>query len=70
MQHSSSPADEATSRELAGGKVAAVWLEGKQCQFPAVLAGYDAVSGWIRQHGHKEIEPPREVWHRSPPQGA
>lgn len=53
-----------TSRELPGGKGAAVMLEDDQCQFPALLAGYDALIDWIRQNGYQATQPPREIWHQ------
>ncbi|MBD3883663.1 MerR family transcriptional regulator [Phormidium tenue FACHB-886] len=66
VQHlSPSTTADVTSRILNGGKGAAVLLEGEQCKFPTILAGYDAASDWIRQNGYEAIEPPREIWHRS-----
>ncbi len=51
------------SRELSSGQVAYVMLYGEQCRFPAILAGYDAVFDWIRQHGYEVADSPREIWH-------
>lgn len=66
VQHLSPPTTaDVTSRELVGGKGASVMLEGEQCQFPTILAGYDAASDWIQQNGYEAIEPPLEIWHRS-----
>lgn len=54
---------DATSRELPGGKGATVMLKDDQCQFPALLAGYDALIDWIRQNHYEPTQPPREIWH-------
>ncbi len=57
------PADgDARASELPGGKVAYVLLEGEQCNFPAILQGYDAVYDWIRANGYEPDGPPREIW--------
>jgi DNA-binding transcriptional MerR regulator len=56
----------AVSRELAGGRVASVMMTGDQCEFPAILDGYDAVYDWIRKNGYEVIESPREIWHSLP----
>jgi DNA-binding transcriptional MerR regulator len=62
----SADADDVVARELAGGTVAYVMLNGDQCEFPAVLEGYDSVYDWIRQNGYQIVEPPREIWHSQP----
>lgn len=51
------------ARELPGGTVAYVLLQGENCDFPRILEGYDAVYDWIRQNGYETLEPPREVWY-------
>ncbi len=55
-----------TARELAGGRVASVTLRGEQCEFPAVLEGYDAGHDWITQNGYEPAEAPREIWYSAP----
>jgi DNA-binding transcriptional MerR regulator len=54
------------ARELAGGKLASVMLHKEQCEFPAVLEGYDVAYDWIRKNGYEPIESPREIWHSEP----
>jgi hypothetical protein len=54
------------ARELSGGTIASVTLHGEQCEFPAILKGYDAVYDWIRQNGYQAAEAPREIWHSEP----
>ncbi|HSH82377.1 MAG TPA: MerR family transcriptional regulator [Herpetosiphonaceae bacterium] len=54
------------ARELAGGRVAYVTMRGEQCEFPAVLEGYDAVHDWITQNGYEPAESPREIWYSAP----
>jgi DNA-binding transcriptional MerR regulator len=59
-------ANDVVARDLAGGMVAYVMLHGEQCDFPAVLEGYDTLYDWIRQNGYQPSEPPREIWHSQP----
>jgi DNA-binding transcriptional MerR regulator len=61
---------EARARELAGGKVASVMLTGGQCDYPAILKGYDAGYDWINKHGYTALESPREIWHSMPGEAA
>jgi DNA-binding transcriptional MerR regulator len=58
------------ARKLAGGRIASVMLHGDQCEFPAVLKGYDAVYDWMRQNGYQPTESPREIWHSEPGEDA
>jgi effector-binding domain-containing protein len=53
-------------KQLYGGNAASVTLLGEQCEFPAILKGYDAVAEWILANGHQKHGPPREVWHSGP----
>jgi effector-binding domain-containing protein len=53
-------------KQLFGGNAASVTLQGEQCEFPAILKGYDAVSEWIPANGYQKHGPPREVWHSGP----
>lgn len=55
--------DDVAVRELPGGTVAYVMLQGEHCEFPRILEGYDAVYDWIRQNGYETLEPPRELWY-------
>ena len=57
---------EIMARELDGGRVASVTLHGEQCEFPAVLEGYDAGHDWITQNGYEQAESPREIWYSVP----
>jgi effector-binding domain-containing protein len=57
---------EVATRELAGGKLASVMLTGDECEFPAILKGYDLVFDWVGKHGYEAAEPPREIWHSQP----
>jgi DNA-binding transcriptional MerR regulator len=61
---------EITTRELAGGKLASVMMVGDQCEFPAILKGYDAVFDWVGKNGYEAAEPPREIWHSEPGENA
>ena len=53
-------------KHLYGGNAACVTLLGDQCDFPAILQGYDAITEWTKQNGHHTSGPPREVWHTGP----
>jgi effector-binding domain-containing protein len=53
-------------KQLYGGSAASVTLLGEQCEFPAILKGYDAAAEWIQANGYKKSGPPREVWHSGP----
>lgn len=50
-------------KQLAGGNAACVTMLGAQCDFPAILGGYDAAADWIQKNGYQTAEPPREIWH-------
>ncbi len=56
------PAGKIEVTELQGGSFAMVELHGADCDFPAILGGYDAVCTWIAQRGYDMIGSPREVW--------
>jgi effector-binding domain-containing protein len=58
--------DEVAFKQLAGGNCASVTLTGKQCQFPEILGGYDAVVDWIHHNGYQLVGAPREVWASRP----
>jgi DNA-binding transcriptional MerR regulator len=58
--------DGLTARTLPGGRVASVMLTGAECDFPAILGGYDAVHHWITQNGYQMADAPREIWHTPP----
>ena len=53
-------------KQLYGGNAASVTLLGEQCEFPAILKGYDAIAEWIPANGYQKHGPPREVWHSGP----
>jgi effector-binding domain-containing protein len=50
-------------KQLHGGNAASVTMFGVQCEFPAILEGYDAIDTWITHNGHLKSGPPREIWH-------
>jgi DNA-binding transcriptional MerR regulator len=43
-------------------RAASVTLHGPDCQFPAILKGYDALADWITSNGYAMAGPPREHW--------
>jgi len=53
-------------RQLEGGNAASVTMLGKQCDFPEILSGYDALVDWIHKNGYEMIASPREIWHSVP----
>jgi DNA-binding transcriptional MerR regulator len=57
-------------RELAGGQLASVMMVGDECEFPAILKGYDLAFDWVRKNGYEVTEPPREIWHSEPGENA
>ncbi len=64
VQHILTTDGEISSRELPGGRIASVLLEGEDARYPAGLAGYDAVYDWIHQHGYEVADAPRVIYHR------
>jgi DNA-binding transcriptional MerR regulator len=63
------PADDdgdVRSYRLSGGQVAERFAEGRETDFPEILAVYDEVHAWITSSGRTPIGPPREVWHNAP----
>jgi DNA-binding transcriptional MerR regulator len=54
------------AKELPPTRLAVIQLRGEQCQFPAILQGYDAVHDWIARRGFVHAGPPREVWLEPP----
>ena len=61
---------EVATRELSAGKLASVMMIGDQCEFPAILKGYDLAFAWVGKHGYEVAEPPREIWHSEPGENA
>ena len=53
-------------KQLFGGNAACVTMIGEQCEFPAILKGYDAAAAWIKENGHHTSGSPREIWHSVP----
>lgn len=66
LDHPVTGTPEVEAGELPAGRVAAVILNGADCDFPRILAGYDAVADWIHQQGYEFAGDPREIWY-SPP---
>jgi DNA-binding transcriptional MerR regulator len=62
------PGDDSDVRSyrLSGGQVAERYAEGRETDFPEILAVYDEVHTWITSSGRTPIGPPREVWHNAP----
>jgi DNA-binding transcriptional MerR regulator len=54
------------SYRLAGGRYATVTVSGAETDFPAILAAYDQVCGWIEKAGGTRVGPPHEIWHVLP----
>jgi DNA-binding transcriptional MerR regulator len=54
------------SYRLGGGMVAERFAEGKETDFPEILALYDEVHAWITSSGRTSVGPPREIWHNAP----
>ena len=54
------------SYRLAGGHVAERHAEGRETDFPDILALYDEVHSWITDSGRTPVGPPREIWHNAP----
>jgi DNA-binding transcriptional MerR regulator len=54
------------SYRLAGGHVAERHAEGRETDFPEILALYDEVHSWITESGRTPVGPPREIWHNAP----
>ena len=46
------------SYRLAGGRYASVTVTGAETDFPAILAAYDQVCGWIEKAGNTRVGPP------------
>lgn len=59
-------ASDVRSYRLAGGSVAERFAEGRETDFPEILALYDEVHSWITDSGRTPVGPPREIWHNSP----
>jgi DNA-binding transcriptional MerR regulator len=54
------------SYRLGGGTVAERFAEGRETNFPEILALYDEVHTWITSSGRTPVGPPREIWHNGP----
>ena len=55
-------------KQLQGGDAACAMIVGAQCDFPAILGGYDVTADWIQKNGYQTAEPPHEIWYHE--QGA
>lgn len=49
-------------RELPAVEVAYAVARGEQCRYPQIVAAYDAVWEWAREHGRELDGPPREIY--------
>jgi hypothetical protein len=47
---------------LRAGEIAFTVAEGDECEYPRILAAYDAVSRYLDEHGFEADGPPREVY--------
>jgi hypothetical protein len=52
---------ETGDRELPGGEAAVTTARGEQCNFPAILGAFEALSAWAQKHGRVLDGAPREV---------
>lgn len=59
-------ADGVRSYRMTGGRLALRHAEGRETDFPEILALYDEVHAWITDAGGTPVGPPREIWHNSP----
>jgi DNA-binding transcriptional MerR regulator len=66
VQRPLAAADGISPEELPAGKVACVMMVGPDCDFPAILTGYDTAIDWIRKNGYEPTGAPREIWHSQP----
>jgi DNA-binding transcriptional MerR regulator len=68
LEPDAGPADagDLRSYRLAGGHVAERLAEGRETDFPDILALYDEVHTWITDSGRTPVGPPREIWHNAP----
>ena len=57
-------------KEIAGGRAACVLMTGGQCNFPAILDGYETAQDWIKNNGYTTVEAPREIWYHEQGQAA
>lgn len=57
---------EIVGRVLNASKLAVVTLHGDQCEFPHILAGYDAGCDWVKANGYVVSDSPREIWINPP----
>jgi effector-binding domain-containing protein len=39
---------------------------GEQCRYPQIVAAYDAVWEWAKEHGRDFAGPPREIYRFGP----
>jgi DNA-binding transcriptional MerR regulator len=59
-------AEDVRGYRLAGGQLALREAQGRETDFPEILALYDEVHAWITAGGRTPTGPPREIWHNSP----
>jgi DNA-binding transcriptional MerR regulator len=57
------PSDGITVDELSAGSYAVVDVFGADCDYPAIIGAYDAVSDWIANNGYQLVGSPREVYY-------
>jgi hypothetical protein len=53
-------------RTLAAAEVAFTLARGEQCHYPQIVAAYDAVWEWVKEHGRDFAGPPREIYQFGP----
>ncbi len=66
LVETSGDAADVRSYRLSGGLVATRDAEGRETDFPEILALYDEVHSWITDAGRVPVGPPREIWHNAP----
>jgi DNA-binding transcriptional MerR regulator len=56
----------AGDRTLPAAEVAFTLARGEQCRYPQIVAVYDAVWEWAKEHGREFAGPPREIYRFGP----
>ncbi len=53
-------------KRLPAGDVAFTEISGDQCDFPEILAAYESVYRWVKEHGRDADGPAREIYLSGP----
>jgi effector-binding domain-containing protein len=49
-------------KQLSAGEIAFTEISGEQCQFPQILAAYEAVYRWVKENEREASGPAREIY--------